>query len=87
MHVRNIFGRVNTYISVSGHIECMDKTVDYHRQEYEKKNTKLHQDQNRAVELVEQWLSDRSGYDETVWPELKRSLDKSRLGERRLFHE
>jgi len=39
----------------------------------------------RAVEALDEWLADESGYDEETWPELKRSLDEHRLSERRLF--
>lgn len=43
--------------------------------------------QNRsAIELLDQWLDDRSGYDEEAWPELKSDLDKHRLSARKLFN-
>lgn len=45
-------------------------------------------ERNRAaMALVESWLRDESGYDESVFPELKRALEESRraLGARPPF--
>ena len=39
----------------------------------------------KAIALLDQWLNDDSGYDEETWPELKKSLDRERLANRRLF--
>ena len=39
----------------------------------------------KAIALLDQWLNDDSGYDEETWPELKKSLDRERLSNRRLF--
>jgi hypothetical protein len=30
------------------------------------------------TDLLEAWMNDTSGYDEEVWPELKRALDENR---------
>jgi len=38
-----------------------------------------------AIALLDEWLDDDSGYDEETWPELKESLDRDRLSDRRLF--
>ena len=38
-----------------------------------------------AIALLDEWLEDDSGYDEETWPELKESLDRDRLSDRRLF--
>jgi hypothetical protein len=40
-----------------------------------------------AINLFKSWLSDESGYDEKVWPRLKRALEieRERVGARRLF--
>jgi hypothetical protein len=40
-----------------------------------------------AITLSKAWLSDESGYDEQVWPRLKKALEKERerIGARRLF--
>jgi hypothetical protein len=40
-----------------------------------------------AIELFKSWLSDESGYDEKVWPRLKKALEaeRARVGARRLF--
>ena len=39
----------------------------------------------KAIELIEEWLKDDSGYDEHSWPELKTELDRRCLSARRLF--
>lgn len=39
----------------------------------------------KAIALLDQWLNDDSGYDEETWSELKKSLDRERLSNRRLF--
>jgi hypothetical protein len=39
-----------------------------------------------AIELLDQWLDDRSGHDEAAWPELKTDLDRHRLSSRKLFN-
>lgn len=39
----------------------------------------------RAIALLDQWLSDDSGYDEETWPDLKEALEENRLSSRRLF--
>jgi hypothetical protein len=40
-----------------------------------------------AIALLEEWMQDKSGYDEEAWPELKKALDeeRDRIGARRLF--
>jgi len=38
-----------------------------------------------ALRLLDEWLSDRSGYDEETWPALKQSLEADRASSRRLF--
>lgn len=41
----------------------------------------------RALALLQSWLADESGYDELVWPRLKKALEeeRERAGARRLF--
>ena len=41
----------------------------------------------RVMALMEEWMTDESGYDEEVWPELKAALDRDRLSDRKLFDE
>ena len=41
----------------------------------------------RAIQLVESWLSDTSGYDKRVWPRLRRAIEKNRLSYRKRFDE
>ena len=33
----------------------------------------------RVKELLDAWMQDESGYDEAVWPEVKRALDENRV--------
>ena len=42
----------------------------------------------RAIALFRSWLADESGYDERVWPQLKKALERERerVGARRLFN-
>lgn len=48
-------------------------------------------EQRRRAEVVRQvlsaWLADESGYDERVWPEVKRGLEENRTSSRPLFRE
>jgi len=39
--------------------------------------------------MLDEWLSDESGYDEEVWPQIAAALDQTRgeLGMRKLFDE
>jgi hypothetical protein len=39
------------------------------------------------IALLDEWLQDKSGYDEETWPELKEALDRDRLSNRKLFDE
>ncbi len=39
----------------------------------------------KAIDLIDQWLADESGYDEQSWPGLKTELERDRLSSRRLF--
>jgi hypothetical protein len=41
----------------------------------------------RALELVNEWLADETGYDEKVLPVLKAELEADRLSYRRRFKE
>ena len=38
-----------------------------------------------AIALLDEWLSDDSGYDETTWPDLKEGIEKSRTSTRTRF--
>jgi len=40
-----------------------------------------------AIRLIEDWMADQSGYDETIWGSLKRSIEDNRLSERKKFDE
>ncbi len=39
----------------------------------------------QAIDLIDQWLADESGYDEQCWPQLKSDLERDRLSSRSLF--
>jgi len=39
-----------------------------------------------VLQLVAQWLTDRSGYDEAVWPVIERDIEENRLSDRSRFH-
>jgi hypothetical protein len=41
----------------------------------------------KAIELLDEWLSDDSGYDEETWPLLKNALENNRLSNRSLFND
>jgi hypothetical protein len=36
-----------------------------------------------AIDLVDSWLADTSGYDKRVWPKLGRAIDRNRLSYRK----
>ena len=38
-----------------------------------------------AIHLIEEWLADESGYDETVWEMVKATIEDNKLSERRRF--
>jgi hypothetical protein len=38
-----------------------------------------------AIGLLDQWLADESGYDERVWPAVKKGLEENRLSDRSRF--
>jgi len=40
-----------------------------------------------AIQLIDEWLADDSGYDQAVWPILQQSIEDNRLSYRRRFHE
>ncbi len=39
-----------------------------------------------AIRLLQSWMSDESGYDESVWDDLKKNIEKNRLSERKRFN-
>jgi hypothetical protein len=40
-----------------------------------------------AISLLQNWLADESGYDEAVWPRVKRAIEEHRLSERPRFND
>ena len=38
-----------------------------------------------AIELLDEWLADESGYDEQVWPTVKKLIEENRLSDRSRF--
>lgn len=41
----------------------------------------------KAITLIDEWLADESGYDETVWPQLREDIETNRLSERMRFND
>jgi hypothetical protein len=41
----------------------------------------------KASQLILEWLAEDSGYDEEVWPILQKSIEENRLSYRSRFHE
>lgn len=40
-----------------------------------------------AIQLLDEWLADESGYDEEVWPRVKAAIEENRLSYRRRFND
>ena len=40
-----------------------------------------------AIRLLQQWLTDESGYDEAVWPRVKQAIEENCLSERKRFSD
>ena len=40
---------------------------------------------DQVIQLMHQWMDDKSGYDTQTWPRLKQALDQDRPSKRRLF--
>jgi hypothetical protein len=40
-----------------------------------------------AIELLDRWLADESGYDEAVWPIAKQAIEENHTGPRQVFGE
>lgn len=41
----------------------------------------------KLKELLDEWLADESGYDESVWPRLKAAIEENRMSERKRFDD
>jgi len=41
----------------------------------------------KLKKLLDTWLADESGYDERVWPRLKRAIEENRLSSRKRFDD
>jgi hypothetical protein len=40
-----------------------------------------------AIELLDRWLEDESGYDEQAWPLAKQAIEENHTGPRQVFSE
>ena len=40
-----------------------------------------------AIRLLQKWVADDSGYDESVWPGIKKAIEANPLSARRRFHD
>jgi len=50
-------------------------------------NTEDRRRVEKVISLLDEWMSDESGYDEETWPELKTALERDRLSSRKLFDD
>lgn len=41
----------------------------------------------QLMKLLDSWLADESGYDERVWPCLKKAIEEDRLSSRKRFDD
>jgi hypothetical protein len=41
----------------------------------------------KLTKLLDTWLADESGYDERVWPQLKKAIEENRLSSRKPFDD
>jgi hypothetical protein len=41
----------------------------------------------KLKKLLDSWLADESGYDERVWPRLKKAIEENRLSSRKRFDD
>ena len=48
-------------------------------------NTEDRRRVEKVISLLDEYMSDESGYDEETWPELKDALERDRLSSRKLF--
>jgi len=48
---------------------------------------RVEEPQDPLLSLLSNWLADDSGYDQRIWPELKKSIESNRLSTRRRFRE
>lgn len=58
--------------------ELIDEMVESAMQDRER----ISQKNNAAIRLLQEWLSDESGYDEEYWPFIKNVIEENRLSER-----
>ena len=40
-----------------------------------------------TIRVIQEWMKDDSGYDEKVWPTVKKNIDENRLSVRHRFRE
>ena len=45
------------------------------------------QEKGDVLSLLDEWLTDDSGYEEESWPQLREALDQDRLSDRPLFKD
>lgn len=58
------------------------KTVD--EQEIDEAQREKNQ---AAIEVIMRWAADESGYEEEVWPIMKKIIEENRLSDRKRFHD
>jgi hypothetical protein len=40
-----------------------------------------------AIKLLQEWANDESGYDEKIWPVVKKAIEENRLSIRKKFND
>ena len=57
------------------------------RFEGQESRTPSSQRNEALIQLVNSWLNDDSGYDERIWPALKKAIEEDRLSSRKRFRD
>ena len=66
----------------------MSKEISIDIENESVKDNAMQRERNQAaIELLREWMADESGYDETVWPVVKKSLEENRLSYRERFDD
>jgi hypothetical protein len=76
-----------TQESVGAYMDFVNSLFSYYQEASEqvKREVASTKRSEEAIQLLEEWLADESGYDEEAWPELKAALERDRLSDRKLF--
>jgi hypothetical protein len=64
-----------------------DTTVQAAQKAPKSRRTRTRETGCGALRLLDSWMSEDSGYDEEVWPAIKRAIDANRLSARKRFRD